>query len=208
MQTLKEEVRNAIVQAASAEFRQHGYMEASMRRIAAAAGMTTGNIYRYFRGKEELFDCLVGPVYEQYSQYAQEYLQTADIMISKDEASKTTFLERVQTTLVGLLKASGSELMLLVCRSEGSKYGGIKLELIHFTESLLLVLFSAAKKGNVPLSAYEKSEANMLSATMIESVILIIGKNDDPLTLGKLIDRLIAVYGSGIDKMLEEYNKK
>ncbi len=40
MQVLKEEVRSAILLAAYEEFRQSGYSEASIRRIAAAAGMT------------------------------------------------------------------------------------------------------------------------------------------------------------------------
>ncbi|UVI33213.1 TetR/AcrR family transcriptional regulator [Paenibacillus spongiae] len=208
MQILKEGVRNAIVEAAFAEFRQYGYMDASMRRIAAAAGMTSGNIYRYFRSKEDLFDFIVGPVYEQYSSYAKEYLQSADILYTRDKATRVTFFEELQTTLVGLLKASGPRQMLMVCRSEGSKYATIKQELIQFSEGLLLKLFAAAKPEGQPLNAYEQSEVSMLATTLNESLVLIIGQHDDQETLGLLIDRLIAVYCTGIGQLLEEYKKR
>lgn len=53
-QKLKEETRQAIINAAKEEFLEKGYDDASMRSIAAKANITVGNIYRYFENKEEL----------------------------------------------------------------------------------------------------------------------------------------------------------
>lgn len=36
-------------------FLETGYQEASMRKIAARAGITAGAIYKHFSGKEEMF---------------------------------------------------------------------------------------------------------------------------------------------------------
>lgn len=58
MQTLKPEKDAAIIQAAAAEFRRVGYAGASMRRIAKAADMTVGNIYRYYEDKNAVFDAV------------------------------------------------------------------------------------------------------------------------------------------------------
>ncbi|WP_138495391.1 TetR/AcrR family transcriptional regulator [Paenibacillus pinistramenti] len=208
MQTQKEEVRDAILDAAAAEFRQYGYAEASMRRIAKGAGITTGNIYRYFRGKEELFDAIVGPIYSQYSSYASEYLQTADVHIGKGEQAGDEFWCQVENALIGLIKASGQGLMLLICRSEGSKYESIKQEITHFAETLLLKLFSAAKPAGEALTAYQQTEVKMIAATLIEGIVLIIRGSPEPQTLGLLVDRLIAVYSSGIDQLLKEYKER
>ncbi|MFC4601564.1 TetR/AcrR family transcriptional regulator [Cohnella hongkongensis] len=207
MQVLKEEVRSAIVLAAYEEFRRHGYMEASMRRMAAAAGMTSGNIYRYFRNKEDLFDAIVGPVYEQYSRYAEEYLQIADAVIAGGFATdaSTSFFDRVQTTLVGLIKTSGPSLLLLLCRSEGSKYESIRSELTRFVESLLLKTFAAAKAPRGPLDERERIEVGMLSATLIESVAWIIEQYPDSDMLGYLVEQLIDVFGGGMELRLEAY---
>lgn len=49
-----ENTRAAIVEAALALFREHGYEAATMRAIAQRAGVSTGSAYYYFRSKEEL----------------------------------------------------------------------------------------------------------------------------------------------------------
>ena len=57
--------RQRILEAASEEFRAHGFQEASVRRIADIANATTGAIYHYFPSKELLFDALVHEPAEQ-----------------------------------------------------------------------------------------------------------------------------------------------
>ena len=49
-----EETRERILDAALRLFRERGFDEATMRDIAAAAGVATGAAYYYFRSKEEL----------------------------------------------------------------------------------------------------------------------------------------------------------
>jgi AcrR family transcriptional regulator len=54
-QYLKDEVRDAILQAALQAFAERTYAGATMAEIARAAGVSTGNLYRYFETKEALF---------------------------------------------------------------------------------------------------------------------------------------------------------
>ena len=49
-----EQTRTAIVEAALRLFRENGYEATTMRAIAKAAGVATGNAYYYFGSKEEL----------------------------------------------------------------------------------------------------------------------------------------------------------
>ena len=53
-QKLKDDIRQAIIAAATEEFQNKGYEDASMRSIAEKANITVGNIYRYFDNKEDL----------------------------------------------------------------------------------------------------------------------------------------------------------
>jgi len=55
-QVLKDDVRDRLLGAALEVFAARGYAGATMGEIAAAAGISTGNVYRYFPGKAELFD--------------------------------------------------------------------------------------------------------------------------------------------------------
>lgn len=51
----REEVRDRILTAATANFETHGYADTSLRRIAADAGFTKGAVYSNFGSKPDLF---------------------------------------------------------------------------------------------------------------------------------------------------------
>jgi AcrR family transcriptional regulator len=54
-QILKEDLRQRIVHAAARVFAAKGHGGATMAEVAAAAGVSTGNLYRYFEAKDVLF---------------------------------------------------------------------------------------------------------------------------------------------------------
>lgn len=54
-QRLTDRKREAIIQAAIAEFRAHGFEITSMDKIAASAGVSKRTVYNHFPSKEELF---------------------------------------------------------------------------------------------------------------------------------------------------------
>ena len=58
-QRLKEEVRERIVAAAGEAFMHSGYSATRLSDVAASAGVSTGNLYRYFKNKDALFDEIV-----------------------------------------------------------------------------------------------------------------------------------------------------
>lgn len=59
MQVLKEEVRQRILKSARRQFRKHGFEKSSMRSIASTANMTVGNLYRYYKNKEKLYEAII-----------------------------------------------------------------------------------------------------------------------------------------------------
>lgn len=62
MQYRKQTVSQQILEAAMVEFDEKGYSEASIRAIAKRANTSVGNVYRYFRNKEDLFLACLMPV--------------------------------------------------------------------------------------------------------------------------------------------------
>jgi AcrR family transcriptional regulator len=63
VQVLKDDVRRRIEEAALRAFAGRGFVAATMGEIAAGAGVSTGNLYRYCPGKEELFDAVIPPAF-------------------------------------------------------------------------------------------------------------------------------------------------
>ena len=62
---LTERKREAIVAAAIAEFREHGFEVTSMDKIAASAGVSKRTVYNHFPSKEELFEAILLLMWER-----------------------------------------------------------------------------------------------------------------------------------------------
>lgn len=62
---LTDRKREAIVEAAIAEFREHGFNGTSMDRVAAAAGVSKRTVYNHFPSKDELFEAILGLLWER-----------------------------------------------------------------------------------------------------------------------------------------------
>lgn len=58
-QRRKPEVRDAILRAAAEAFAEGGFERAALGDIAARAGTSTGNLYKYFTSKDELFEAFL-----------------------------------------------------------------------------------------------------------------------------------------------------
>ncbi len=54
MQKLKDEIKKKIIEVGKYKFKKEGYENTSMKDIASDAGISTGNIYRYFLTKKHL----------------------------------------------------------------------------------------------------------------------------------------------------------
>jgi len=64
MADISEATKDKILMSAKAEFLEKGFTAASLRTIAANAGLTTGAMYRHFKDKDALFCALVDDAIE------------------------------------------------------------------------------------------------------------------------------------------------
>lgn len=121
MQYLKEDVRDAILGAAMKEFREKSFLEASMRSIAKTSGVTVGNIYRYFKNKDDLFNYIMDPVWNEVTKliYIDFNSNNADFQISE-----------MVSAIMDIYKKYDIELYILLNNSRGSKYENVKKELV------------------------------------------------------------------------------
>ncbi len=72
MQYLKDTVRERIYDAAVTEFKTYGYQDASIRNIANNAGISLGNIYRYYQNKEALYIAVVQPLIDSVKEFVEK----------------------------------------------------------------------------------------------------------------------------------------
>lgn len=72
---VSEETKEAILSAAADEFFEFGYDKASLRHICSRAGVTTGAVYCFFDGKEDLLSNVMTPIFNVVSAISINYLK-------------------------------------------------------------------------------------------------------------------------------------
>ncbi|MCK5736052.1 MAG: TetR/AcrR family transcriptional regulator [Spirochaetaceae bacterium] len=111
MQVLKDEVRQRIIKSARREFKKRGFEKASMRSIASSANMTVGNLYRYYKNKEDLYGAIIGNLFDEIKTLKSH-------MPEEPEARLNYLLEGFKE----LQKDHRSEWLTLFGGSVGTKY--------------------------------------------------------------------------------------
>ena len=123
MQVLKDEVRKNIRDAAIKTFKEYGYQKASMRNIAEDAGMSVGNLYRYYKNKEDLFGELVKPMITFFEKNRQSNSGKMDLeMLDVNMLEHSVFIEHLMEARMDFK----DELHILFLCAEGSPYAGAR----------------------------------------------------------------------------------
>lgn len=131
MQIQKEEIRNAILKSAEAEFFKYGFEKASIRRIMKAAGTTIGNFYNYFKNKEELFTAIVKPAYDKFLGFLKDH-DEADDMNEILKLDIEVLRQVIINQLGGVNDRFENALVILIDGSKGTKYENVKEEILAF----------------------------------------------------------------------------
>ena len=166
----KSENHEKIVEAAFAEFKQYGFEDASMRRIAAACGMSASGLYKHFPAKEEMFSSLVKPavdgLMDLYREIEEEYFSDlfqkgkADVSNSKGELVRA----------MEFIYDHFDEFELIICRSKGSVYENFKHDIAHLEEKVTLRYMEEIKKKGIKVKKINRKEFHLLVTASIEAL--------------------------------------
>ncbi|WP_202709488.1 TetR/AcrR family transcriptional regulator [Sporosalibacterium faouarense] len=193
MQYLKEEVKKAIVKSAIKEFKEKSYTKASMRSIAKNAGVTVGNIYRYFDNKDDLFNFIVDPVWNDLERVMFEhYTMSADLFP----------ITEIITSVMDIYKRSNNELFILFQNSAGSKYGNFKERLIGLIEKRIKGEYLPILKEN-NRNLDDKFIFYIISNAIVDSVYIIMKECDDDFKRAEsLIKQTITIFFNDLAKRI------
>ncbi len=157
MQKPKEEIRCAILQAAEQEFFQEGFRSSSMRRIAAKAGISPGNIYGYFSGKTELFEAVVRPAIDG----VKEALRTPY------RSQYQGVLRDVSRQIAATFNENRIPILILAYHADGSPYEG--LEGVLSREIARRVYRELLP--NLPAEKHSRLLANMVGQALLRGIL-------------------------------------
>ena len=90
------DTREKILMTALQLFAKDGYEAVSVRTIAEELGMTKGALYRHYKNKRDIFDCIVKRMIQIDAQRAREYHMPDEGYDSKPDDYGNTTLQSIQ----------------------------------------------------------------------------------------------------------------
>ena len=188
MQYLKEEIRNRIISAALNEFMKRGYQDSSMRVIAKNAGVAIGNVYRYFKNKDELFNFIMDPVYTRFTSLVFNLYRAQDQVLEMRLIAKD-----ITDKIMEIYGNHGIELLILMDKSKGSKYENIKDDLVRLVNDRLSnELIPRLEKNGILIK--DNFIIYVLAATFVEGIFMIFRQYEEQAKIKDLISQLLILY--------------
>lgn len=158
-----------IIEAAMAEFLEYGFNDASMRRIAAAAGMSVSGLYKHFASKEEMFSALAEPacegllaLFRQETNDQEQFIGTGDLSCWETGRDAKLAVSYIYDHL--------DAFRLIICRSQGTKYESFLHDLAVLEEETTLSFMELLKRQGVKIKDFSKKELHLLTTTNINAV--------------------------------------
>ena len=124
MQIQKDEIRNRILIVARSEFIKNGVRHTSIKNIADKAGVAVGNVYNYYKGKDDLLKAVLAPLFKAFKDYrsktgGEEYV-TLDIF--HHELYHEIMRQQVSSLIVPFRKEHYFDQLLEVTYTDGMTY--------------------------------------------------------------------------------------
>lgn len=199
MQYLKDDVRKNISDAALIEFMEKGYERASIRGIAKKSNSSVGNIYKYFKSKEELYENLIGTVYHRLINYISQFDK-----VRLDEEALDVFNQLIEK-IMKIFNENSNEISTLLNQSKGSKYENCKEIFVEF------ITRTVTGSMNYELSKQGKQLTDnfiiyLLSYSLMESISIVVKEKKDGREVKRIILKMIDIYYFDIIDKLDSEN--
>ena len=134
------ETRELLLESGKKEFLEKGYMKASLRKICADAGVTTGALYFFFEDKEDLFGAITEPPFKELTKLMQEHFaadrEAMQIPGAHEDMDHDSFVK----SMIHCIYSNYDAFILLLTKSQGTKYENCIDQLVDSTEQFYLAM--------------------------------------------------------------------
>lgn len=145
----ESKTREKLIESAKKQFLEHGYMKASLRKICADAGVTTGALYFFFEDKEDLFGAIVeepleGLILMLKRHFAEDETELSEPLIYEHSAGDH---DEMTALLIRHLYKNYDAFMLLLTGSQGSRYEDCVDRIVDMTDQAYIAIAGKMAEG-------------------------------------------------------------
>ncbi len=165
----KELHHGTIIEAATAEFMEYGFQDASMRRIASAAGMSVSGLYKHFASKEDMFSALVQSAYQGLMSLFHKESDAQTKSVGKGDISSWETGGDAKLAMTYIYDHPDA-FRLIVCKSQGTKYETFLHDIAVLEEEVTLSFMDMLKQQGVPIKEFNLKELHLLTTANVNAV--------------------------------------
>ncbi len=112
-----------LLQSAREEFLKNGFLKADLKTICDNAQVTTGAVYKRYKGKEELFGAVVSPVVDALNGFLDERSDIDFSNLGDDEIRDSWRMSyESMIPMFRMLRSYGSDFKILIDKSAGTAF--------------------------------------------------------------------------------------
>lgn len=202
------ETRELLMESGKKEFLEKGYMKASLRKICADAGVTTGALYFFFKDKEDLFGAIAEPPLKELTDILNGHFSADAEAISQEHsidginAHELVDHNEFVIRLVHHVYSNYDAFILLLTKSQGSKYENSVDTLVDTIEQFYLAL--SEKIGAHYGARVNRYMLHWLTHMMVDSFIHLITHECDEEKAAQYMTKIMTFILEGWQKAVFE----
>ena len=138
-----------LIQSAREEFMTNGFIKADLKRICENAGVTTGAVYKRYKGKEDLFMAVVKEAADKMDSFVELRTEIDFSNITDKQICDTWSMnEEYVLELFGMLWDIRKDLVILLEKSAGTAYENYANDFaIRMTKAYMQYYQETKKRG-------------------------------------------------------------
>ncbi|MCC8022324.1 MAG: TetR/AcrR family transcriptional regulator, partial [Clostridiales bacterium] len=192
-----------IQQAGKQEFLEKGYQNASLRAIAAAAGVTTGAIYGYYPDKEALFCALVEPCATELMRYFKRSQEEFDRLPSSLKMdSMHGYSSNSMDEMLDYIYAHLDAFRLIIKFSEGTAYADYLDTLVAIEEDSTMRFIDVLESQGHPVHNLDEDIVHSLCSAHFHGMFQMVAHDIPKERAIAHVHTLMQFYTAGWDSVL------
>ncbi|MDO5784242.1 MAG: TetR/AcrR family transcriptional regulator [Eubacteriales bacterium] len=171
MRPINEKLAEELLEAGKREFLERGFQGASMRSIAAAAGVTTGALYRYYTDKAAIFDKLVAePANTLLERYREIQMDFSTLTLEQQLSNLPEISDDGQMWMMQYIYDNFDAFKLIVCCSAGTQYEYYLETLTEIEVNASHVLIEAMQAAGMDVQPIDDELIHIVSSMLFNGL--------------------------------------
>ena len=197
------ETKKKLLESAKKEFLEKGFNGASLRTIAANAGVTTGAMYRHFKDKDAFFCALVDDVID-YVMHMVALANTDNHQLFDNMSIKNhmTFETESAKSLINYMYDNFDAFTLLLTKSAGSTHENFHDEVCNLYTKNFDTIYKWMYKNKIATKKIPQMTVHTIASTVINAYCEIVLHKLDKKEALAYIESIVEFTNYGCMKMM------